>query len=100
MFAMRTCICRVSYPQPMETAGAQVHLFAAARAAVGAQEVSIPAGSLLGVLDRLVADYPEFAAVRPRCSYLIDGVAVHGDLAEIQVEDGARVDVLPPFAGG
>ena len=84
----------------MDTGGIHVHLFAAARAAVGAQEVSIPAGSLSEVLDRLVADYPEFAAVSPRCSYLVDGVAVHGDLAQIQIEAGARLDVLPPFAGG
>ena len=97
---MRTRIGRVSYPRPMDAGGIHVHLFAAARAAVGAHEVTVPADSLLGVLDRLVADYPEFAAVRPRCSFLIDGVAVHGDLAEIQVQDGARVDVLPPFAGG
>ena len=97
---MRTCVGPVSYPQAMDTGEINVHFFAAARAAVGAHEVTIPADSLEGVLDRLVADYPEFAAVRPRCSYLIDGVAVQGDLAEIHVEPGARVDVLPPFAGG
>ena len=97
---MRTCVGPVSYPQAMDTGEINVHFFAAARAAVGAHEVTIPADSLEGVLDRLGADYPEFAAVRPRCSYLIGGVAVHGDLAEIHVEPGARVDVLPPFAGG
>jgi len=84
----------------MSAGGINVHLFAAARAAVGAHEVSIPSDSLSGVLDRLVADYPDFAAVRPRCSYLVDGIAVHGDPAEIQLEAGARLDVLPPFAGG
>ena len=84
----------------MDIGGINVHLFAAARAAVGSHQVSIPADPLLGVLDRLVADYPEFAAVRPRCSYLVDGVAVHGDPAEIQLKAGARLDVLPPFAGG
>ena len=84
----------------MDTGEINVHFFAAARAAVGAHEVTIPAYSLEGVLDRLVADYPEFAAVRPRCSYLVDGLAVHGDPAEIQLKAGARLDVLPPFAGG
>ena len=84
----------------MDTGEINVHFFAAARAAVGAHEVTIPADSLEGVLDRLVADYPEFAAVRPRCSYLVDGLAVHGDPAEIQLKAGARLDVLPPFAGG
>jgi molybdopterin converting factor small subunit len=84
----------------MDSGEINVHFFAAARAAVGSEEVSIPSDSLSGVLDRLVADYPEFAAVRPRCSYLVDGLAVHGDPAEIQLKAGARLDVLPPFAGG
>ncbi len=84
----------------MEPGEIKVHFFAAARAAIGSQELSIPFDSLSGVLDRLVADHPEFAAVRPRCSYLVDGIAVHGDPAEIQLEAGARLDVLPPFAGG
>jgi len=30
----------------------------------------------------------------------VDGTATHGDPAEVTVEDGAEVDVLPPFAGG
>ena len=84
----------------MDRGEINVHFFAAARAAVGSEEVSIPSDSLSGVLDRLVADYPKFAAVRPRCSYLVDGLAVHGDPAEIQLKAGARLDVLPPFAGG
>ena len=31
---------------------------------------------------------------------LIDEVAVHGDLHQVVVAGGSRVDVLPPFAGG
>ena len=42
----------------MDSGEINVHFFAAARAAVGSEEVSIPSDSLSGVLDRLVADYP------------------------------------------
>jgi molybdopterin converting factor small subunit len=74
-----------------------VHLFAAARAAVGASQLSVPAATLSEILDRIEAAYPAFAGVRPRCSVLVDGTAVHDDVA---VAAGSRVDVLPPFAGG
>jgi molybdopterin converting factor small subunit len=53
---------------------------------------------LAGILDGIEQDHPGFAAVRPRCSYLVDEVAVHGQ--DVQVAGGSRVDVLPPFAGG
>lgn len=76
----------------------EVHLFAAARAAVGASVVAVPPASLGGILDGLQAAHPAFAAVRPRCSYLVDGTAVHGEDADVLA--GSRVDVLPPFAGG
>ncbi len=78
--------------------GAEVHLFAAARAAVAQAVVTVPAGSLSAVLDSIEAAHPGFAAVRPRCSYLVDEVAVHD--AATYVAPGSRVDVLPPFAGG
>lgn len=76
----------------------EVHLFAAARAAVGAGQVSVPSGTLARILDQLASDHPGFAAVRPRCSFLVDGTAVHGEDADVPV--GSRVDVLPPFSGG
>ena len=75
-----------------------MHLFAAARAAVGSAVVHSAPGSLAGILDGIEQDHPGFAAVRPRCSYLVDEVAVHGQ--DVQVGGGSRVDVLPPFAGG
>jgi molybdopterin converting factor small subunit len=84
----------------MTEATVEVHLFAAARAAVGASVLVVPAGTLAGLLDALADEYPGFAPVRPRCSYLVDGTSVHGDLAAIAVASGSRVDVLPPFAGG
>jgi len=75
----------------------EIHLFAAARAAVGASSLTAEPAALSVVLDRISAEHPDFAAVRPRCSYLVDGVTVHGDAV---VPPGSRVDVLPPFAGG
>ena len=75
----------------------EVHLFAAARAAVGTSQLSVPAALLSVILDGIEAAHPAFAGVRPRCSYLVDGTAVHDDVA---VTAGSRLDVLPPFAGG
>ena len=77
-----------------------VRLFAAARAAAGTSETSVSPGSLQSVLDGLIANSPELAGVLPRCSYLVDGVAVHGDPRNVEVGEGAELDVLPPFAGG
>lgn len=76
----------------------EVHLFAAARAAVGSAVVTAEPGPLGAVLDGIEAGHPPFASVRPRCSYLVDGLAVHGEDADVAA--GSRVDVLPPFAGG
>lgn len=76
----------------------EVHLFAAARAAVGESTVSAPAGTLGSVLDDLQSRYPGFARVRPQCSYLLDEVSCSDEA--MAVGAGSRVDVLPPFAGG
>lgn len=77
-----------------------MHLFAAARAAVGQASVTTSPASLGAVVALLIAKYPAFAAVAPRCSYLVNGLAAHGDLALVSLGPGSRVDVLPPFAGG
>ena len=77
-----------------------VRLFAAARAAAGVGEVQVDPGALGTILRTLESDYPSLAEVLPRCSYLVDAVAVHGDPDEIMVGDGLELDVLPPFAGG
>jgi len=81
----------------MGTGTVEIHLFAAARAAVGASMMVAESGVLSAILDGISADHPAFEAVRPRCSYLLDGTTVHGD---VDVPSGSRVDVLPPFAGG
>lgn len=77
-----------------------VRFFAAARAAAGAPEIHVAAGSLGEILRALTADHPALAQVLPRCSYLLDETAVHGELETLMVADGSTVDVLPPFAGG
>ena len=82
----------------MADAGVQIHLFAAARAAVGTSVVTTNPGSLRVMLDEIERAHPDFASVRVRCSYLIDGVSTHGE--DVDVTSGSRVDVLPPFAGG
>lgn len=81
----------------MESSDVEVHLFAAARAAVGQSSVTARAGSVRDILDALEREHPAFAVVRPRCSALVDGLAANPDT---RVEPGGRVDVLPPFAGG
>ena len=81
-------------PRPVE-----VHLFAAARAAAeGKSLLQVHPGSLAEVLAAAVALAPGLASVLPRCSVLVDGLAGHDET--VTVVAGARVDVLPPFAGG
>lgn len=77
-----------------------VRFFAAARAAAGKDSAHVSSGSLAKVTTALTDAYPGLAAVLPRCSYLLNGVAVHGDPADVVVNDGSELDVLPPFAGG
>lgn len=76
----------------------QVHLFAAARAAVGQPMVETEPGTLGEILGRLEEQFPPFRQVRARCSYLVDEVAARDE--GMQVPGGGRIDVLPPFAGG
>lgn len=75
-----------------------VRLFAAARAAAGTSEISVPAGTLAQVLDAAERAYPGLARVRPSCSVLVDELAAHDD-ADL-IADDSVVDLLPPFAGG
>jgi sulfur-carrier protein len=82
----------------MDDPAVEIHLFAAARAAVGRSVVAVQPGPLSVILDVVERDHPAFATVRPRCSFLLDGTNVHDPDAEVPA--GSRVDVLPPFAGG
>lgn len=85
------------YPVLMGNSSVDVHFFAAARAAAGCDQTTAQPGSLATVLAELSATYPDLAAVLPRCSYLHNEVAVHG---EVELREGDRLDILPPFAGG
>ena len=76
----------------------EVHLFAAARAAVGESVVTVQPGTLGSVLDELGTRFPAFVAVRPRCSFLLDEISCTDSATMINA--GSRLDVLPPFAGG
>nr|WP_220094343.1 MoaD/ThiS family protein [Cryobacterium soli] len=76
----------------------QVRYYAAAKAATGVAEESrrLPAGATIGAfLDDLGSSS---AAVFARCSFIVNGVATT-DRARV-LDDGDRLDVLPPFAGG
>jgi len=77
-----------------------VRLFAAARSAAATDETTVQPGTLAGVMSELLARFPELGVVLPRCSFLVNAVAVHGNPADIAVADGTELDVLPPFAGG
>lgn len=70
----------------------ELRFFAAAREAVGASTLTVPAGALSAVLA------PFDSPVLARCSFLVNGVSVTD--RSIILGDGDRVDVLPPFAGG
>lgn len=79
-----------------------VRFFAAARAAVGADEaaVDLPTPATVRSLTvALTTRYgPELGRVLERCSFLLDEVVVQDPATT--VPDGSAVDVLPPFAGG
>ena len=76
-----------------------IRYFAAAAAAAGTAEESRDATTLGALLDDVRADHGEgFAAVLGRCTLLLDGVVTTD--GSTPVGQDARLDVLPPFAGG
>ena len=74
-----------------------IRYFAAARAAAGESTAAARAGSVKELVDTVAAGRPELARVLGICTFLVDGERV--ELAA-ELEDGAVVDALPPFAGG
>jgi sulfur-carrier protein len=81
-------------------AAVTVRYWAAARAAAGvdAQTLEVAAPTTVGaVVDAAVSAHPELERVARVATFLLDGRAVG---REATVDDGARVEVLPPFAGG
>jgi molybdopterin converting factor small subunit len=77
---------------------ARVNLYAAARAAAGAELLEIGAGTLGSLVDELASRNSELAKLLPTCSYLLNGESCE-DLSRALAE-GDNVDVLPQFAGG
>ena len=76
-----------------------LRFFAAARAAVGADEVPVTAPTLDEALASVSADDPaRWTALQERCSYLVDGVTTRDRATSLQ--GVSTVDVMPPFAGG
>lgn len=79
----------------------RITYYAGAADAAGTSVVDLDESGTLcvGVLrDRLSAGNPRLAAVLPHCTLLVDGTAVTDPAGLIGPQ--ARVDVLPPFAGG
>ena len=72
--------------------------FAAAAEASGVEEESLPAVSTVGEVKAVLLErYGDaMARVLASGSFLVDGVVSRDDARPL----GARVDVLPPFAGG
>lgn len=78
---------------------ATIRYFAAAAEAAGTAEEEIPGATLAELTAAMEAGRDaHFAAVLARCSWLLDGARV--DDPTTAVAPGARLDVLPPFAGG
>lgn len=87
----------------------QIHFFAAARAASGTAEAAIalaelPEPTLRALITELgerftgrTASGMTLTDVMQQCSFLIDGTRSEPHAA---LTDQARIDVLPPFAGG
>lgn len=76
-----------------------VHLFAGAAAELGTDLTSVRAATVAEALAALLDGASERArTVVGRSSVLVDGLACRDHGTELA--PGARLDVLPPFAGG
>ena len=84
----------------------QIHFFAAARAASGVAETQmsltdLAEPTLRALVEKLGGEFTGKTAsgmtLAHQCSFLIDGTRSELDTV---LTDNARVDVLPPFAGG
>jgi molybdopterin converting factor small subunit len=78
----------------------ELRYFAAARAALGRSSETLPVpdgATVRDVVGQLAAATPAAGPVLARCAVLLDGRRAGPDET---VPDGARLDLLPPFAGG
>jgi sulfur-carrier protein len=78
----------------------QITFYAGAADAVGSSTAELDEAGLTaaGLLERLGAGDEKRAAVLACCSLLVDGSPVRDP--GLAIPRTARVDVLPPFAGG
>lgn len=77
----------------------EVRFYAAAADAAGRHLEEVPGPlSADGLLAHLGDDRPTLAKVLTRCSILVNGRQVPDP--DVPLPTDARVDVLPPFAGG
>jgi molybdopterin converting factor small subunit len=81
-----------------------IRYWAAAKDAAGMAEESVEAVTLAEALADVLAARPgkdHLRQVLSRSSFLVNGLPVRRDRHEETVlEDGATIEVLPPFAGG
>ena len=81
-----------------------IRYWAAAKEAAGVQEESVEAVNLGDLLNGVVASRKpdrRLADVLARSSFLVNADPVgRADRSSILLDDGAVVEVLPPFAGG
>jgi len=77
-----------------------ITFYAGAADAAGVPTTELDAGALTAeeLVRRLGQATPPLVAVLPKCSLLVDGRVVTDDTELIAAS--ARVDILPPFAGG
>ncbi len=75
--------------------------FAAVREAAGVEKEERKASSVAAALEEACAEYgAEFARLISISSLLLNGAALPTETAKAQLDADAKVDVLPPFAGG
>jgi molybdopterin synthase sulfur carrier subunit len=81
-----------------------IRYWAAAKDAAGTPEEIIDAATLAGALAAALAARPgddRLRQVMARSSFLVNALPVHRYAhEEVVLEDGATIEVLPPFAGG
>ncbi len=81
-----------------------IRYWAAAKDAAGTAQESVEAVTLAGALADVLAARPgedQLRQVLSRSSFLVNALPVHrGAHEETVLEEGATIEVLPPFAGG
>ncbi len=82
---------------PVQMPAVTVRYWAAAREAAGTDMERHAGRTLGGVLDAAVDAHPALAPVVKASTFLIDGRSADRSAT---LDDGATVEVLPPFAGG